>query len=211
MEGGQMKIRIFALTLALGVLFGVCAGPLDAVANTFVIQGASGLTISPGDVGDNLTGGGVLIGGRLGFAVNDMIMVFGGGGFSFLGGADVNGVEVTDAAFLFTVEAGAVVYLIDRATSDVRPYVGGALGLGGLGWSYSDLAAAFFGTDTDGIGLVFAAPEVGVEIGLGGDLSLGIGTRFLLTGYGDTTSEDFAWDFSDGHFWQLYGTLAIEL
>lgn len=194
------------------VLILICVlTPPQANATNFLIQGTSGVTISPGEVGDNLIGGGFLLGGRLGLALNNRINLFAGSQFSIFGGADVNGVELTDGALLFTVEGGGSFYLVNGQISDIRPYLAGAVGLGGLGWSYTPAAQQAFGVDSDGVGLFFLVPEVGVEFGLGDNLALGVGTKFYITGYSDNTTEDFSWDFKDGHYWQFFGTLTVEL
>lgn len=188
-----------------------------ASADGIILQGTAGLTLSPGEVGDDLTGGGFMVGGRVGFALNPRFTFFGGGHLSFLRGQDVGGVTFTENAFVFDVEGGATFYLLDGAISDTRPFVGAAIGFGALAWAYSDAAQIAGGVagipidDSDAIGFVYVAPEAGVEFGLGENLALGVGTRFMFTSYSDTTGDDFIWDFSDGHFWMLFGTLTVEL
>jgi hypothetical protein len=205
-------MKLAYLYKAVGCVFFGLVGllPTSVVAGGFGIEGTSGFTSSTGDVNDQLTGPGFGFGGRLLVPISGRFSIFGGGHLSFFGGQDYQGQSITDGALSFDLETGGEVFLLGE-TSDVRPFLAVAGGWGRLGWSYSDYATSVLLTDSDSIGFLFAAPEAGIDFGLGENLFLRVGGRYLFTRYSDETREHFVWDFNDGNFLELFGGIVVQL
>ena len=197
---------LLSAVLALG-LVGV------ALANDFTIQGTGGFSTSTGDVDNNLIGKGAVFSGRALVALSDQFLLGGGAHLAFYGGRSVPGfesVDFTDAGFRFNLDGGGLFYLLPKS-AQLRPYIGGFLGWGILGWSYSPLATQATLVDSDAIGFLYFAPEVGLNLALSESVDLTFGARGLLSAYGDKTSENFVWDLDGGHFIEVFAGVGFSL
>lgn len=201
--------KTFLLVVFAAVVVATTA-PRSAAENLMLV-GTGGFLGVTGDVGDNLTGNGVVIGGILYAGLTDNVYVSGGGHVSFLGGADIGGANLTTGALSVTGEGGVLVYLVDKKQSSVRPFFAGQTGIGILRWDYSPAAQRFAGVPDDWIAFLLFAPEFGLEIEINELLHFRGGGRFVVSIYRSETREQFDWDIDGGNFVEIYAGLGFTL
>ena len=210
--------RWAAVVAGLVFLFGIGT----ARATDFEVAGIGGFTMltdkrvrisnafGTTEFKEGFLGPGFTSGGRVYVGITERIYVGGGGYVSSFSGTEHDSqfgkLETTTGGWAFKLEAGGLIYLLNRQRYPVCPYAGASIGIGHVSWSFG---SGFLSIDTDGVGITYVAPEAGLEV-KDENLGLLLGGRLLVTSYGDETSDGLLFE-ADGHFLEIYVGVSVTL
>lgn len=196
--------KCLALPLFVAVL-GVLV-PAEVPAEGFIIEPKLGFGALGGDVGDTFKPG-FLVGGAMGYELESGLALESEVSLLIMDPESGDASLAFDKAGFLSV-SGGLRYFLSGRDAQVRPFLGGGVGISALGWDYTPAAESLLGIDSDGVGAFSVMGRGGIAVAASDVISFTFEGRAVLNAWGDKTSEDMPID-TDGHAVEIIGGLMI--